>query len=148
MLADAAVVETRGIIATPDGVSELDGWIERIGAAWRLPDDAVLRARVCVAEVAANLMEHGRVRPEGDKLRVTLRPDGTALEVELRDAGRAFDPTATTSGNSFEDRVGGRGLCLLRAYAAALSYRRDAGHNILRLRVLPGRPGAGGGSPS
>ena len=140
MLAEAAAVETRSFIASADGICEADGWIERIGAWWRLPAEVVFRARVCVAEIAANLMEHGRVSPDGDEITVRLRPDGTALEIELTDAGRAFDPTAAGAGSSSAVGPGGHGLRLLRAYAAAMSYRRDAGRNILRLRVLPARP--------
>ncbi len=147
MLADAAAAETRSIIATADGISELDGWIERVGGSWRVPDDVVFRARICAAEVAANLIEHGRASPDGDRITVVLRPDETTLEIELTDTGRAFDPTAPAAGAS-ADGLGGRGLRLLRAYAAAMSYRRAAGRNILRLRVLPARSGAGGGSPS
>ena len=137
MLADAAAAETRSIIATADRICELDGWIERTAAAWRLPDDVVFRARVCVAEVAANLLEHGRARAEGDEITVTLRPGATALEIELTDTGRAFDPTAPAAAAASPDDLGGRGLRLLRAYAAAMRYRRDGGRNILWLRVAP-----------
>ncbi len=96
MLAEAAAAETCSIIATPDGICALDGWIERIGASWRLPGDVVFRARVCVAEVAANLMEHGCTNAEGERMTVVMRADGAALDMELRDTGRAFDPTEPT----------------------------------------------------
>ena len=148
MLADAAAGETRSIVATADCICELDDWIERTGVSWRLPADVVFRARVCVAEIAANLIEHGRARAEGDEMTVLLRPDGTGLEIEVTDTGRAFDPAAPAAGTASADGLGGRGVRLLRAYARAMSYRREADHNILRLRVVPVRPGAGGGSPS
>jgi anti-sigma regulatory factor (Ser/Thr protein kinase) len=146
MLAEAAAAETCSIIATPDGICALDGWIERIGAAWRLPGDVVFRARVCVAEVAANLIEHGCTDPEGERMTVVLRPDASALELELRDSGRAFDPTALEVVAASTDSLGGRGLRLLHAYAAAIRYRREASHNILTLRVSPARHSAGDGS--
>jgi len=145
MLADAAAAETRSIVATADAISELDGWIERVGMSWRVPTAVVFRARVCVAEIAANLLEHGRARPEGDTLTVELRQDGPGLAIELTDTGRAFDPTAWVPGTASPDSVSGRGLRLVRAYAA-MSYRRAAGQNILRLRVVSAQPGAGAGS--
>ena len=148
MLADAAAAETRSCLADAAHVAELDGWIERTGAAWKIPDDVVFRARVCVAELAANLLEHGRVRPEGDEITVTLRDNGTGLEIDVNDTGRAFDPTAHAGGTTSAGGLGGRGLRLLRAYAAAMSYRRDGGHNILCLRVAPAQRGAGSGPPS
>jgi|KBSMisStandDraft_5_1062788.scaffolds.fasta_scaffold1330020_1 anti-sigma regulatory factor (Ser/Thr protein kinase) len=137
MLADAAAAETRSIVATADAISDLDGWIERVAANWRVPSEVAFRARVCVAEIAANLMEHGRARTEGDALTVELRQDGTGLGIELSDTGRAFDPTAPVTGTASTDGVSGRGLRLLRAHAATMSYRRAAGHNILRLQVIP-----------
>jgi anti-sigma regulatory factor (Ser/Thr protein kinase) len=143
MLADAAAAETCSIVATADAISELDGWIERVGASWRVPTAVVFRARVCVAEIAANLLEHGQARPEGDALTVKLRQDGSGLEIELTDTGRAFDPTAPATRTASPDGVSGRGLRLLRAYAAAMSYRRAAGQNVLRWRVVPTQLGAG-----
>jgi anti-sigma regulatory factor (Ser/Thr protein kinase) len=83
-------------------------------------------------------MEHGHASPDGDRITVVLRQDETTLEIELTDTGRPFDPTDPAAGTS-PDSPGGRGLRLLRAYAAAMSYRRAAGRNILRLRVLPAR---------
>jgi anti-sigma regulatory factor (Ser/Thr protein kinase) len=148
MLADAAAAETRSCLADVDHVAELDGWIERTGAAWKIPDDVVFRARVCVAELAANLLEHGGMRPAGDEINVTLRHNGTGLEVEVNDTGRAFDPTAHAGGTAPAGGLGGRGLRLLRAYAAAMSYRRDGGHNILCLRVTPAQRSTGSGPPS
>ncbi len=147
MLAEAAAAETCSIIATPDGICALDGWIERIGASWRLPGDVVFRARVCVAEVAANLMEHGCTNHEGEPMAVSLRPDASALELELRDSGRAFDPTEPTGATASAEAVGGRGLRLLHAYAAAMRYRREVGQNVLSLRVSPAPPAGGAAAP-
>jgi serine/threonine-protein kinase RsbW len=142
MLADAAAAETRSFIATADRISETDGWIEHMGSIWRLAEDVVFRARVCVAEVAANLLEHGGARVGGDEMSVTLRPSGNALEIELSDTGRAFDPTASPAAMPAPDGSGGRGLRLLRAYATVMTYRRDGGRNILSLRVAPALRGA------
>jgi serine/threonine-protein kinase RsbW len=145
--AEIAPAESRSLVATASTMSELDDWIERTGAAWGVAADVAFRARVCVAEVAANLLEHGRGRAEGDEMTVTLRREGAAFEIIVSDTGRAFDPTARSESTAAPDGFGGRGLRLLRTYAAAMSYRRDGGHNILRLRIAPGRQGVGGGSP-
>jgi anti-sigma regulatory factor (Ser/Thr protein kinase) len=148
MLADAAPAETRSCLANADRISELDGWIERTGASWGMAEDVVFRARVCVAEAAANLLEHGRIRPEGDEITVTLKRIGTGLELEIRDTGRAFDPTAPVAGTASPGGLGGRGLRLIRAFSATMRYRRDGGHNILCLRVVPAQHNPGSGSPS
>jgi anti-sigma regulatory factor (Ser/Thr protein kinase) len=137
MLAEAAAAETKAYIATPDHTSDIDTWIESVGAKWRLPEDVVFRARVCVAEIAANLMEHGRARPDGDEISVTLRPAAPDIEVEISDNGCEFDPTTPAAVTLATDTFGGRGLRLLHAYASAMSYRREGGRNVLALRVGP-----------
>ena len=76
-----------------------------------------------------------------DEITITLRPAPPALEVEIADTGRAFDPTRPREpvavAGQMPDPLGGRGLRLLRAYATAMTYRRDGGRNILTLRVAP-----------
>jgi anti-sigma regulatory factor (Ser/Thr protein kinase) len=140
MLAKAAAAETRSYIATPDRLADIDSWIEQAGSAWRLPEDVVFRARVCVAEVLANLLEHGRSRLDGDDIRITLRPVPPALDLEISDSGRPFDPTAravAAAAAPASEVLGGRGLRLLGAYASDMSYWRTGRWNVLSLRVAP-----------
>jgi anti-sigma regulatory factor (Ser/Thr protein kinase) len=149
MLAEVTAAETRSFIATPDQMSDIDDWIEGVGSRFRLAGEVVFRARVCVAEVAANLLEHGRAQADWDDIILTLRRCGEALEVEISDSGRAFDPTLRPDAGlaaGVAPTAGGRGLRLLRAYAA-MTYRRESGRNILSLRVaLPPRAPAGDGA--
>jgi anti-sigma regulatory factor (Ser/Thr protein kinase) len=140
MLAEAATAETRNYIATPDRLAEIDTWIEQAGSAWQLPEDVVFRARVCVAELLANLLEHGRSRPDGDDIRITLRPIPPALELEIADSGRPFDPTARAAAAAIgpaSAALGGRGLRLIGSYASDMSYGRSGRWNVLSLRVAP-----------
>jgi anti-sigma regulatory factor (Ser/Thr protein kinase) len=147
MLAEAATAETRSYIATPDRLADIDSWIEQAGSAWELPEDVVFRVRVCVAELLANLLEHGRARPDGDDLRITLRPAPPALELEIADSGRPFDPTAraaAAAAGPASAALGGRGLRLIGAYASDMSYGRAGRWNVLSLRVAPAtRPAHG-----
>lgn len=136
MLAEATAAETRSFIATQDQLSAMDNWVEDVGVRWGFAEDVVFRARVCAAEVAANLLEHGRAQADWDEISVTLRPSGRTLAVDISDTGRAFDPTGTAEAPG-SDAPGGRGLRLLRAYAASMMYRREGGRNILSLRVAP-----------
>jgi serine/threonine-protein kinase RsbW len=140
MLAEAAMAEIRSYIATPDRLADIDGWIEHAASAWRLPEEVAFRARVCVAEVLANLLQHGRARQDGDDIQITLRPCPPALDVEIADSGRPFDPTAcavAAAAAPASEVLGGRGLRLLGAYASGMSYRRSNRWNILSLRVAP-----------
>jgi anti-sigma regulatory factor (Ser/Thr protein kinase) len=136
----AVAAATRSFRATPDQVAEIDTWIETTAAGWNLAEDVVFRARVCVAELAANVMEHGRAQADWDEIAVTLHPSPPDLELEIADTGRPFDPTrppAPAAAPPATESIGGRGLRLLRAYATAMAYRREGARNILSLRVAP-----------
>jgi len=146
MLAESATAGTRSFSATPDHLPEIDAWIDAAGAKLGFDPDMVFRARVCVAEIAANLLEHGRSRPEGDDIRITLRPAPPALHLEISDSGREFDPTLRRHDVTEPGASSGRGLRLVRAYAS-MSYRRTAGRNVLSLRVAPAPRGPSHESP-
>jgi anti-sigma regulatory factor (Ser/Thr protein kinase) len=139
MLAQAAAAETRSFMATLTGIPAIDGWIEDIAAKWDdLAADVLFRARVCVAEIAANVLEHGCVHPGRDEIRIALRRRGPAIEIEISDTGREFDPTKPIAARSADaDAARGRGLRLMQAYASAMTYRREGGRNVLLLRVGP-----------
>jgi anti-sigma regulatory factor (Ser/Thr protein kinase) len=143
MLAEVTAAETRSFTATHLQIPEIDAWIETVGARWRVANDVVFRARVCVAEIAANVLEHGRAQADWDDIDITLRQAGPALDVEISDTGRAFDPTGpfdAAPGSAPTPAVfGGHGLRLLQAYATDMIYRREPGRNILSLRVAPPR---------
>jgi len=93
-----------------------------------------------VAEIAANVLEHGAVRAEPARLGVTLRRATTAgSTVEIVDSGRPFDPTALPdqplSDNIEAAHIGGLGLRLLWSYASEVTYRHDGVCNRLTLHL-------------
>ena len=67
---------------------------------------------------------------------MTLERKDDSFSIELHDDGPAFDPTAAPSSGARvgdADAPGGWGLTLVRRTVDDLSYRREAGRNILRL---------------
>jgi anti-sigma regulatory factor (Ser/Thr protein kinase) len=136
MPAAVATAEARSFPATPDSIVEMDGWIEGIGARWEIDDRVLFRARVCVGELAANLLEHGKPAADG-AIDLVLRHKPPGLEIELSDSGAAFDPAAAPEIESESDRIGGRGLRLVRSYAQSIVYRRAKDRNIIVLRLAP-----------
>ena len=136
-------MEAHGFPATPDGVVAIDSWIESVGERWGVDDRTLFRARVCVSELAANIVEHGGVRPEGGDIALELRNMNPGLEIEISDPGVAFDPVGARHPTEPDDKEpGGRGLRLVRAYARSFSYRRDQDHNIVTLQLVPAGRGA------
>src|SRR5262249_23669713 len=125
------IMEAHGFPATPDGVVAMDSWIESVGKRWGVDDRTRFRARVCVSELANNIVEHGGVRPDRGDIALELRHMNPGLEIEISDPGVAFDPVARPPTDPDNERIGGRGLRLVRAYTRSLSYRRDKDRNIM-----------------
>jgi serine/threonine-protein kinase RsbW len=133
-----AAVATRTFGVSSHDVVAIDGWVEQVATQWGESERTVFRTRLCVAELAGNVLEHGA--PSGhDHIAVTLRHLGDGIGVEFIDCCTPFDPTGEIeSGHeiSIETlRPGGRGLRLLRAYARDLSYCHDGGRNRVTLKI-------------
>jgi anti-sigma regulatory factor (Ser/Thr protein kinase) len=137
---------TRIFRVTPDGISAADAWIEEVGRDWGIAERTAFGARICVAEIAANVLEHGGgVEPnEPAQLGVTLTRRGSGLDVEITDSGRPFDPTAAAElplSDSIEAaHIGGLGLRLVRSYASEVTYRHDGACNCLTLHLRTAPP--------
>jgi anti-sigma regulatory factor (Ser/Thr protein kinase) len=137
MLAAPVATEARIFPATPRAVTEMDSWIESIGERWGVDQLILFRARVCVSELAGNVLAHGRTAPDVDSIILELRHTPPGLEIELSDSGAAFDPATAPAIEPDADRIGGRGLRLVRAYAQVLAYRRNDGRNVVTLQLAP-----------
>jgi anti-sigma regulatory factor (Ser/Thr protein kinase) len=129
--------QSRAFRVTPEDMAAADTWIEEVGRRWGIPERTIFRARLCVAEIAANVLEYGM--PPAAKFGVTLRRRGDGLDIEVTDSGRPFDPTAAPEierPRSLEEaKIGGLGLHLVRSYAEDISYRYDGVCNRLRLHL-------------
>jgi anti-sigma regulatory factor (Ser/Thr protein kinase) len=127
--------ETRTFRAAPGDLTEIDNWMESVGAQWATAERAIFRARVCVAELVANAIEHGGAIPERDIVEITLHRQGRDVAIEYADTASPFDPSVPRAPASPDVSVGGRGLKLLQAYALQLSYHHDGKRNVVSFRV-------------
>jgi anti-sigma regulatory factor (Ser/Thr protein kinase) len=138
-----AAVETRTFGISSDEVTAIDRWVEQVGAQWGQSERTVFGARLCIAELAGNVLEHGIARSGGDHIVVTLSRCGDGIGIEFLDSCAAFDPTSEAvaakkpapTGAAAE---GGRGLMLVRAYADGLTYSNDGIYNRVKLKIRSG----------
>jgi anti-sigma regulatory factor (Ser/Thr protein kinase) len=136
--------QSRTFRATARDISEADSWIEDVGRRWGTAEKATFGARLCVAEIAGNVLEHGGASAEPAELGVTLSRRGQGLDVEITDSGRPFDVTASPDrplARSIEEaQIGGLGLRLVRSYASDISYHHDGVRNRLKLHLSAAGP--------
>jgi serine/threonine-protein kinase RsbW len=125
-------------------VRAIDDWIEQIGREWGASDRTIFRGRLCVAELAANVVEHGAPGAGTDRMIVSLRRLDDGIEIEFSDTLAPFDPTRTATaaqiGALETVSPGGRGLALVRTYAEDIAYRHDGTYNRVMLTVRATAP--------
>jgi len=136
-----AGAETRTFGISAGEIGALDCWIEAVGARWGASRRTVFRARLCVADLAANVLEHGVAKANAgpDRITVTLDRCADGIKIEFVDTRGPFDPTravAAAPAASLESAdPRGRGLRLLQAYARDLAYSRDGARNRVTFRI-------------
>jgi len=134
-----AAVASRTFGLSSKDVGAIDGWVETVGTQWGRSARTLFRTRVCIAELAANVLKHGAARSADDHIVVTLRQAGDGIEVEFRDSCGPFDPTrvpVVAKADSLQSlRPGGWGLVLLHAFAKDLAYVNDGTCNRVTMKI-------------
>jgi anti-sigma regulatory factor (Ser/Thr protein kinase) len=133
VVTDDAQERTFGV--TVEAVTAIDCWIESVAARWGLSERVAFGVRLCVAELAANVLEHGVARSLEDQIILKLDRLRDGIEVEFADSRESFNPTVASAPTGDAVNGGGRGLHLLHSYASDLSYVADARYNRTRFTV-------------
>jgi serine/threonine-protein kinase RsbW len=132
-------LETRVFGVTRNDVAEIDNWLEQIGARWRVNERTMFGARLCIAELAANTLEHGVATSREDHMIITARHGPLGIALEFLDSRAPFDPTATPARPRLETLdsadARGRGLSLIHSYADHLTYSHDGTYNRIGLII-------------
>ena len=138
---DMSAVETLSFNAARAEADRIDTFIETTGRRWGVHQKTIFAARLCVAELFANAIEHGGAKSGHDRIIVTLARRGDGLGIEFLDPGAPFDPTAFALAEKPDTidavAINGRGLMLIRAYAGEFAYRHDGTYNRVTLSIAP-----------
>jgi anti-sigma regulatory factor (Ser/Thr protein kinase) len=111
----------------PDSVAEMRSFVERLGTAIGMPDEAVFGLKVAATEAVANALRH---RSAGDdRVAVTLAQREDSFEIEVENRG----PFRIGGGLDAER---GRGLPLMLALADEVEFSASEEGTRVRLRKL------------
>lgn len=108
--------------------------VEAFVAAAGVPASTADRLAIVVEEWLLNLIEHGRP-PPGSLIVLRLERVIRGVRIGFSDAGAAFDPRLAPDSGPNEQRGGGAGIALIRAWTRIEDYRRKAGRNRLALSL-------------
>lgn len=115
----------------PDVIAAIDIRAGEYG----LDDDQRYAIQVCLEEVLANVILHGRTRGKHQKrINVAFSVEGGRALISVSDTCAPFDVTQPPP-QVEKDAVGGRGLRLLQAFAKRLDYRRVGHRNVLDIEI-------------
>jgi anti-sigma regulatory factor (Ser/Thr protein kinase) len=131
-----ALRAARTFAAAPEGIAAADAFLRDIGNDNDIPERAIFRARVCVAELAANILEHGQAPSDRNTFTVAVAWGwGATLDLEFADTSRPFDPTRPEAVPHDPDceLANGRGLRLVQTLPARSRYSHDGKLNRTRL---------------
>jgi sigma-B regulation protein RsbU (phosphoserine phosphatase) len=115
-------------------VSEVQQWLTVTAATLGLSADRLRDLLLVAEEGVTNIRKYARL-PGSAEVELQLGRGAEGPWLQLRDAGQPFDPAAHLESSPARDGggTGGHGVHLLLALADRYDYRRDGGHNVLRL---------------
>jgi sigma-B regulation protein RsbU (phosphoserine phosphatase) len=122
--------------ATPEEVMRGVEALQEFATAQGVPEKTIFSLALALEECGSNIVNHALKRDPQRKFQVSFERTGDAFVIELRDGGPEFDPTATAARKpqaEDDDLPGGWGVELVRRNMDEIRYRREAGHNVLRL---------------
>ena len=126
---------------TPDGLSEVGAFVDRIANVLDLDQRAEYALRLCLEEAVTNLVIHGQGAPGDapDTVALHVISKSVRLCVAIDDHCVPFDPRDVPAPmhppNVEAAKIGGLGIHLLRQYASALKYDRIGAINRLTITI-------------
>ncbi|MBP7828454.1 MAG: ATP-binding protein [Kiritimatiellae bacterium] len=107
--------------------------------ARRVPAGRRYAASLALEEMLTNIIKYGYDDAAEHRIDIRVESGEKELALTLEDDGHPFDPTALAEPDTsrrVEDRtVGGLGIHLTRKLTDGMTWRREGGKNIVRIRI-------------
>jgi len=88
--------------------------------------------RLCLEEALVNAVRHGNKCDEERKVHLEMLQGEDGCTIRVRDEGEGFSPEAVELPET--DRLGGRGICLMRHYMEQVRYNKATGCLEMKFR--------------
>ncbi len=113
-------------------------FVESFGRTHDLSEDDVASLNLILDEVVTNVIRHGYEDAGDHDIHVSMGFHERTITIEVVDDGKPFNPLTDAPAPKFdvpiEERpIGGLGVYIVRATVDALTYRRDAGRNVVTM---------------
>jgi len=116
---------------------DLNHWIERLAAEFRLPAALVHRVDLCLTELVTNVISYGYPDGRVGAVKIQFWRQSEQVVLRIDDDGIPFDPTSYESPGLpaalSEAPDGGRGIRLVRHFSDELHHSAGATGNQLTL---------------
>lgn len=114
-------------------------WLQQKWQAQGLAAEGLHDLMLVLEEITCNVRDHAKL-PEGTSIGLSLERFADRVELECSDTGPAFNPLQEAEraelGAAMGDaKIGGLGVHLITKLTEQQFYRREQGHNILRVRL-------------
>src|ERR1051326_9001098 len=117
--------------------SKLNDVLQNFAQTHQVPSAAISAIDLALEEHLANIFNYGYETGGNPEVVVRLERRQTDFLVEISDNGKAFNPLDHPEPDikrPLEERpIGGLGIHLIRKFVDQLSYRREAGRNVLTM---------------
>ena len=111
--------------------------LDTIGELWELDGKTILQVNLALDEVFTNVVSYGIAGESGQQVTFSLYHRDDKIEIVVCDRGKPFDLTKAADPDLDlpldQQSIGGLGIFLIRQYTDSITYKREAGKNILTL---------------
>ncbi len=123
--------------SNPEGVAEIEGFVEQIREEVEIPDELYANILVCLTEAVNNCIIHGNKFSPVKKVVLTCLKKDNVISFTAADEGEGFDfehlPDPTAPENI--EKVTGRGVYLMRQLSDYLKYANGGATVEMRFNI-------------